>query len=111
MCVDTLIEQSTSFIHTGGAARVAGTTVTTPDPTGRGNVYGCLTVINDSDQDIKVVFKSTIGYDGSFIVTTSIKGFTKNLKAGAKYDLSTIKVYSMDGASDAAGNIIFNFGS
>lgn len=101
------IERSVAVYHTDAA--VAGTTVTIPDPSSSGNIWGVVTVVNDTDQDIKVTYKTDSGYNGEFIVPKSVIGFTKALKAGAKFDNTTVKVASM-AISDASGKITLNFG-
>ena len=102
------IEKSIAIYHTTGAA-IAGTPVPVPDPDGMGNVWKTMTVINDTDQDVKVAFKSTMGYDFAFIVPKSIKGYTKTIKT--ILDNTSLVVSSMSGTSAAAGNITFNLGN
>jgi hypothetical protein len=74
-----------------------------------GNIYKIVTVINDTDQDIKVTFVNSEGHNGAFTVPKSIKAFTKQLRVGT-FQNGTIKVQSLGGA-DAVGNIYFNFSS
>jgi len=102
------IERSTAIYHTTGAA-ILGTAVVVPDPLVLGNIWKNITVVNDSDQDIKVDYKTIVGYDGTFIVPKSIKGFTRALKEAI--DNTTVRVTSMNAVSAAAGNITFNLGS
>lgn len=111
-CESTCIERSIAIYHTTGAAIGAGTLIpqATLDPNNYGNVYSSLSVINDTDQDIKVKYMTDAGIAGEFIVPESIKGFTRNLH-GVKFDLATVYVISMHGASAAAGNITLNFGA
>lgn len=101
------IERSIAIYHTDAA--IAGTAVTVPDPDLLGNIWRTVTVVNDTDQDIKFTYSTDRGYAGEFIVPKSIKGFTKALH-DATFDNSTIKVYSLNGASAAAGKITINFG-
>lgn len=67
-------------------------------------------MINDSDQDIRVDYKTDDGVDGQFIVPKSIKGFTRHLTSGRNFDLATFKLYSL-GGSNATGNVSMNFGA
>lgn len=102
------IERSLAVYHDAGAA-VAGTAITVPDPDSLGNIWSTLTVINDTDQDIKIKYKSATGYNGEFIVPKVAIGFTKALKGGAKFDNSTLVAYSL-AVGAASGKITFNFG-
>lgn len=99
---------SVAVLHTAGAALTTGTPVSVPTVNGRTNVYIQLTVVNDSDQDIKVTYTTVQGYSGEFYVPRSIKGFSTTVKD--KFDISTFKVVSA-GAGDASGNIFFNLAS
>lgn len=101
-------DKSKSVYHQDGADTIGngGTVVVIPDPSDEGNIYNTLTVVNDSDQDIKVAYKTHNGYDGEFIVPVSIKGFTRVLKS-SKFDNLNFKVFSMANSA-AVGNITFN---
>lgn len=68
--------------------------------------FSIVTVINDTDIDIKVTFSNTDGDSGEFIVPKSIRCFTKALKTG-KFTPVSVKVLGI--GADAVGNITFNF--
>jgi hypothetical protein len=99
------LEKSIGIYHTGGAA-IAGTVVSIPDPSLAGNIFRNITVVNDTDQDIKVQYKNISGEDQAFIVPKSIKGFSKIAKVN--FDILSFVVKSMHAASNAIGNITFN---
>lgn len=80
------------------------------DPDSIGNVFKVLSVINDTDQDIKVKYTTTEGSVCNFIVPKSIKGFTRALK-GSYIDNNTVYLISLHSANDAVGNVSLNFGS
>lgn len=103
-------DKSISVYWEDGAA-MAGTDITPAllEPNGEGNIWKTVSVINDTDQDIKVVYKTTEGENGEFIVPKSIRGFTRMLSR-LKFTNSTFTVFSL-GSADAAGNISFNFSS
>jgi len=100
------IDKSIAIYHMTGAA-VAGTPVTVPDPDLAGDIYHVMTLINDTDQDIRVSFKTTAGHNNSFIVPKSIKGFTRALK-GSTISNTSIMVYSMGGSASGSGSITIN---
>jgi hypothetical protein len=102
------IERSTAVYHTTGAATNLGTVIVVPDPELLGNIWKSLTVVNDTDQDIKITYTTESGYAGAFIVPRSIKGFTKVLK-GAYFVNTEFRAISL-AVSAATGNITFNFG-
>ena len=101
-------ERSIAVVHSGAAIN-AGTAVIIPDSLGLGNIWKLITVINDTDQDIKVSFTNTNGSAHAFIVTQSIKGFSKSFKI--PIDNATIKVNSTSAVAAAVGKITFNLGS
>jgi hypothetical protein len=102
-------DQSRSFYFTSAIA-VAGTTIPVPDPGLLGNIFSSLSVINDTDQDIKITYSTSAGFTGEFIVPKSIKGFTRTLKE-ANFDITTIKAWSLHASNAAVGNTSFNFQS
>lgn len=102
------IERSLAVYHDTGAA-VLGTAITVPDADSLGDIWSTLTVVNDTDQDIKLTFRSSTGYNGEFIIPKSVIGFTKALKGGVKFDNSSLVVYSL-AVGAASGKITFNFG-
>lgn len=104
-------ERSIGIYHTAGAATGNGTQIAENviDPETKGNEFCAVSVINDTDQDIKFLYATTEGVAGEFIIPKSIKGFTRSLRGGKKFDNSTIYVKSL-GGSAAAGNISINFG-
>lgn len=73
------------------------------------DVYKTVSVVNDTDQDIKVTYSTTAGYNGEFIVPKSIKGFTKSLR-GTLFVSSSFMLISL-GVGVAAGNVSLNFSS
>ena len=100
-------EKSIAFIHAAGALTTTGTAITVPDPEAVGGIYKNLTVVNDSDQDVKITYKTVAGMDGEFIVPKSIKGFTRALRS-TTFALTNFKAISM-GNANAVGNLTFNF--
>lgn len=108
-------EKSVSVYHTTGADIVAngGTAIpqATIDPNNDAFKFGSLSVINDTDQDIRVDYMTEEGISGQFIVPKSIKGFTRHLVNGKSFDLSSFKLYSLNVATLATGNISLNFGA
>jgi hypothetical protein len=107
-CNNECSNRSIAYKHTGGAATVTGTPVEVPMDNGLGNIYTQLTVLNETDQDLKVTYRTVQGYAGEFYVSRSIRGFTRTVTD--KFDLTQIKVESA-GESDAAGIVYFNFAS
>lgn len=103
-------EKSISFQTTTDIVIGVGSTVVIPDPDLSGNVYKALSVINDTDQDIKIKFSNTDGEAQEFIVPVSIKGFTRVLKKGF-FDNTTFKAISMHASSAAVGTVTYNFSS
>lgn len=100
-------EKSIAFVHTTGALTTTGTAITVPDPEGVGGIYKNLTVVNDSDQDVKITYKTVGGMNGEFIVPRSIKGFTRALRS-TSFTITDFKAISMGNAA-AVGNLTFNF--
>lgn len=84
-------------------------TITDPSTNAASREYRELTVVNDTDQDIKITFAMNTGVQGNFIVPKSIKGFTVRLCSDHHFDLSNIKANSMSSSSEAVGNVTFNF--
>lgn len=70
------------------------------------NQFNIVTVINDTDIDVKVSFTNTDGDAGEFIVPKSIRCFTKALKVG-KFQPTLFKVAGV--GANAVGIITFNF--
>lgn len=97
-------------IYFQSGAAIAGTSIpqSTIDPDGDDLQFKNVSVINDTDQDIKFEFMDSEGNQNDFIVPVSIKGFTHNVKCGY-IDLTTVKVYSLHASSPAVGNISCNF--
>jgi len=81
------------------------------DPEALGNIYKALSVINDTDQDIKVEYVTTEGVKSDFIVPKSIKGFTRALKGGTAISNDSVKLYSLHATTDAVGKVTLNFGT
>lgn len=105
-------ERSHGVLHTANIPINTGIQVPalSIDPDSLGNVYKVLSVINDTDQDIKVKYTTTEGAVCDFIVPKSIKGFTRALK-GSNIDVNTVYLISLHATNDAVGNVTLNFGS
>jgi|SRR6186997_2687697 hypothetical protein len=91
-------------------AAVSPTGTPVPVPTDNatiGDVYDMVTVINDTDRDVQVEYKTTKGILVQFIVPKSIRAYTK--RTVAPIVNSTVKVMSTSNVTLATGNIIFNF--
>ena len=101
-------EKSIAFQTTANNVIGAGTTIVIPDPESSANVYRALSVINDTDQDIKITFQTTEGIAQAFIVPKSIKGFTRVLKSYC-FDFATFKAISMHASAPAVGIVTYNF--
>lgn len=104
------IDYALGVLVVGPFATAAGTAIPTItlDPEATAPPYKTVTVINDTDQDVKVTYSTDKGYNGSFVVPKSIKGFTKSIRG--TFSLSTFKVISL-GVGAAAGNISINLSS
>jgi len=81
------------------------------DPEALGNIYKALSVINDTDQDIRVEYITSEGVKSDFIVPKSIKGFTRALKGGVAIVNDSVKLYSLHATAGAVGNVTLNFGT
>jgi len=81
------------------------------DPETLGNIFKALSVINDTDQDIRVEYVTTEGVKSDFIVPKSIKGFTRALKGGTTISNESVKMYSLAAATPAVGKVTLNFGT
>lgn len=69
-----------------------------------------VTVVNDTDQDVKIEFALNTGAAGNFIVPKSIKGFTTRVScAGLSFVLSSFAAKSMTASPTTTGTITFNF--
>lgn len=88
----------------------AGITANIPEPSEVTvkTIYKIMTVINDTDQDIKVTYKTVAGIDGEIIIPKVIRAFTKVLR-DSTFDNATIKVLAI--TSNATGKVTFNFSS
>lgn len=111
MCKDDIIEAAHSFQFPTDVNSGSGTTIPMSliDPDAVGNRFRTITVVNDKDKDVQITYGTTNGYQGSFIVPRSIRGFTKSLRGGDLFDAATVKAISLSGT--ASGVLTFNFSS
>ena len=102
---------SLSTYHTAGAPNA----VTTPLNLGildavRGDVYNEVTIVNDTDQDVKIKYSLSNGVQNEIIVPKSIKGLTRRIACGdLAFILASFTVNSLSAGSAAVGNITLNF--
>jgi hypothetical protein len=69
--------------------------------------FSIVSVINDTDIDVKVEYKSSDGNDCNFIVPKSIRCFTQALKSGVYFTPDLVIVKGI--GANAVGKVTFNF--
>lgn len=69
--------------------------------------FSVVSVINDTDIDVLVEYKSSDGNDCNFIVPKSIRCFTQALKSGVYFTPNLVKVKGI--GANAVGKVTFNF--
>jgi len=105
-CKNCDIARTVTVIN--AAVSPTGTPVAVPTDNGTiGDVYDMVTVINDTDRDVKVKYSTVKGILVEFVVPKSIRAYTK--RTVAPIVNSTVMVMSTSDITLATGNVIFNF--
>lgn len=102
---------SLSVYRTTGAPNAAsgGENMAIVDPNLRSG-YNEMTIVNDTDQDIKIKYSLSNGVSQEIIVPKSIRGLTRRVACGdLTFVLQSFLVHSMHVATAAIGNITINF--
>jgi hypothetical protein len=72
--------------------------------------YNEMTIVNDTDQDIKIKYSLSNGASQEIIVPKSIRGLTRRISCGdLTFVLQSFLVHSMHASTAAVGNITINF--
>lgn len=102
MCVENCKESSKSY-RVNGAASTGVAVLGVDEPTN----FRIVTVINDTDIDVRITFSNSDGDSGQFDVPKSIRTFTKALKQGTfNHDFKVAGI-----TANAIGITTFNFGT